>query len=321
MDFVSIGYPLVAFLGLVFGSFAGASVWRLRARQLVEDEKELRELGAKKKLSADEVVYLEELKETKADRAKELKHLRPLTAAKLQHDRSRCLNCHHELAWYDLLPLVSWLSTSGKCRYCGKPIGNFEPLIEIGTATLFALAYHYLVIGAPGLMALFWLIILVLLVILTAYDRKWFLLPDVIMFPLIALAAVYAGYTVIINENPLQVVVNALLSVAILSGVYLVLWLASKGRLIGFGDIKLGLALGLLLLDWRLALLALFAANLIGTLIILPGLITRRLSRQSQVPFGPFLVLGFFIALFWGEAIINSYNIASIWLTGILFML
>src|SRR6478609_4310093 len=94
---------ILGVFGLLFGSFAGASVWRLRAWQLVADKK-----------AGDEDV----------DEA-ELKQLKPLTKATFRTDRSRCLHCGHELAWYDLLPLASWLSTGGKCRYCRKPIGYF----------------------------------------------------------------------------------------------------------------------------------------------------------------------------------------------------
>src|SRR6476661_6297359 len=107
-------YSVITVIGLVMGSFAGAQVWRLRARQLVEDS------------SNGESVD-----------SHELKRLRPLTGRKTSEDRSQCLSCGHTLAWYDLVPLASWASTQGKCRYCKKPIGKFEPFIEIGTALIF----------------------------------------------------------------------------------------------------------------------------------------------------------------------------------------
>ena len=100
------------------GSYAGATVWRLRARQLVEDKADGEKVDSK-----------------------EYKKLLPLTQSTLANDRSRCLHCGHTLAWYDLLPLASWISTKGKCRYCGKKIGNFEPLMEIGTAIVFVAAF------------------------------------------------------------------------------------------------------------------------------------------------------------------------------------
>lgn len=322
MELILVGYIAAGLLGLTFGSFAGATVWRLRARQVVSDESEYKVLKAKDKLSLDERAELEWLKSTKAERQADSKRLKPLAGTRLSKDRSRCLHCHHELAWYDLLPLASWLSTGGKCRYCKKAIGTFEPFMEIATAVLFVLMYHYVVLPSNSVFtAIFWLITTVLLVILTAYDRKWFLLPDRVVFPLITLALGYAAYSVAISNNLASVLSNIVMSVAILSGLYFLLWVLSRGRLVGFGDIKLGLALGLLLMDWRWAVLTLFLANLIGMLVVLPGLLTRRLSRETQIPFGPFLVLGFFIALFWGQSIIEGYNLASIWLTNILLML
>lgn len=322
MEFALIGYLAAGLLGLTFGSFAGAMVWRLRAKQVVNDNREYEALKAKAQLSVDEQAELEWLENTKAERLTDIKRLKPMVAAKLSNDRSRCLHCHHELAWYDLLPLISWVSTAGRCRYCKKPIGKFEPLMELGTAVLFVLLFHYVVMPSSSLIvAVFWLVIAVLLVILIAYDRKWFLLPDRIIFPLIALAFAYAAYNAVIDSNPLQVISNVVISVALLSGLYFLLWLSSRGRLVGFGDIKLGLALGLLLMDWRWALLTLFLANLIGMLVVLPGLLTRKLSRETQVPFGPFLILGFFIALLWGQPIVEGYNLVSIWLTNVLLML
>lgn len=304
MELIGLGYVAVTLFGLVFGSFAGATVWRLRARQLIEDK------------AAGEPVD-----------AKELKRLKPLTKSTLKSDRSQCLHCHHELAWYDLLPLVSWLSTKGRCRYCKKLIGRFEPLMELGMAAAFLVFYHYWIsLNGQGVIGLliFWLIIIVMLGILLAYDLKWFLLPDRVMFPLIALAAAYAGFIILTAGAPsfaILATVNAVISVAILSGLYLVLWLVSKGAWVGFGDVKLGLALGLLLMNWKLALLTLFLANLIGTLVILPGLITGKLSRGTQVPFGPLLIVGFFISVVGGQAIIDGYQTFSIWLTTTLLML
>jgi len=93
----------------------------------------------------------------------------------------------------------------------------------------------------------------------------------------------------------------------ILSGLYLVLYLISRGKWIGFGDVKLGLGLALLLADWRLAFVALFAANLIGCLIVIPAMISGRLKRDSHVPFGPLLILGFVIAQFAGIYLIETY--------------
>lgn len=272
-----------AILGAVMGSFAGAQVWRLRARQLVED-----------KASGEKV-----------DTA-ELKRLKPLIAP-VRQDRSRCLQCKHGLAWHDLLPVVSWLWLGGKCRYCRKAIGWSEFFTETGVAVVFALLValwsDWSVIGWVQLGL--WLIAAVLMAILFAYDARWFLLPDRIMWPLVAVAAVNAGLEVAQAHDPVTVLWSLLGAVLILSGVYLMLYVMSRGAWIGFGDVKLGLALALLLGQWPLAFIALFAANLIGTVLVVPAMATGKLSRHAKVPFGPLLIIGALIAWWWGPLMMS----------------
>jgi leader peptidase (prepilin peptidase)/N-methyltransferase len=153
-----------------------------------------------------------------------------------------------------------------------------------------------------------------MLVILFVYDSKWFLLPDKVVYPLIGASLFYAVLTVMLSESGITVATAASLlgSVLIFSGLYLVLWMVSSGRWIGFGDVKLGLALGLLLGRWELALLALFLANFIGCLIVIPGLLAKKLTRTTQVPFGPMMIMGFLIAALWGSEIISWYLSVSI---------
>jgi len=279
---------LLVLFGLLFGSFAGAQVWRLRARQLFED-----------KVAGE---YVDK---------KEYKRLVDLTKQPASKDRSRCLSCHHQLAWYDLLPIASWVSTSGKCRYCKKRIGYFEPLMEIGVAAFFVLSFIFWPFELTSTVEItrfiIWLISGVLLTILFAYDAKWFLLPDRIVFPLIGLSVVFAGLGLIGATEIVPALISMTGAVLILSGLYLLIWVISKGRWIGFGDVKLGIALGLFLGQWELAFLALFLANLIGCLIVIPGLATKKLSRTTQIPFGPMLIAGFFLVALFGTPLISWY--------------
>lgn len=287
MDQLFIYISLTLF-GLMLGSFAGASVWRLRAHQLQRDKK------------AGEPVD-----------AAEYKHLAPLTKASFSTDRSRCLHCNHVLAWYDLLPLVSWLSLGGKCRYCRTKIGWFEPLIELGLAAFFVLSYWLwpVPLDSVWMVAQFcvWLVAGVLLAILFAYDLKWYLLPNQIVFPLIGLGAVYAALGLLSSGVSVGALTSLAGAVAILSGLYYVLWLVSKGQWIGFGDVKLGLALALFTVDWQLAFIALFAANAIGCLLVLPGMAMGKIRRTTRVPFGPLLIAGTIVAVIWGPSLIHAY--------------
>jgi leader peptidase (prepilin peptidase)/N-methyltransferase len=96
-------------------------------------------------------------------------------------------------------------------------------------------------------------------------------------------------------------------SIVILSGIYLILYQISHGKWIGFGDIKLGLGLALLLADWQLAFVALFMANIIGCLWVIPGMVVGKLKRNSHVPFGPLLIAGGLIAQMIGPYLISAY--------------
>ena len=282
-------YLILALLGLCMGSFAGATVWRIRARQLIEDKE-----------AGDEVDL------------KEYKKLLPLTKANFAKDRSRCLSCGHELSWFDLLPLVSWLGTFGRCRYCKASIGKFEPLIEIGTALFFILSFAFWPDSLSTTMQIsifiLWLMSGVLLAMLFAYDLKWFLLPNWLIFPLIVLGACIAVLNILSAQDIMQALLSLVSAVMILSGLYLALWLMSKGQWIGFGDVKLGLALALLLGDWRLAFIALFAANLVGCIIVIPSLLIGKMTRSTHVPFGPLLITGAILAMLFGQSVIEWYT-------------
>ena len=277
------------FLGIVLGSFAGAQVWRLRARQLAYDKK------------AGEKVD-----------PKEFKRLKPLLGKKAKDDRSRCLSCGHELKWYDLVPVISWLGLGGKCRYCKKPIGWSEILLEIGLGSLFVLSFVFW----PGSLAepleiaklIVWLVALVALAINFVYDARWLLLVPALNWLVIACGLAYAVISIIQSADVTVAIWSALGAVLILGGLYGLLWLLSRGRWVGEGDMYIGAGLGLFLGDWKLGFVALFAANLIGTIVVLPGLVTGRMGRGSQVPFGPLLIAGGIFTWFIGETVVNWYQ-------------
>ena len=283
-------YLTLVLVGLCLGSFAGASVWRLRAYQLLHDKKNGEHVDAG-----------------------EYKDLEKLTKVSVTNDHSKCLHCSYVLRWYDMVPLVSWLILRGKCRKCHKPIGYLEPIIELGVATFFVLSFMfwpYSLIGLIGIARfILWLAAGVALAILFAYDTKWSLLPDKINFTVIGIGLANASILLLGSQNKIGTLLNIVGSVLILSGIYFALYLISKGKWIGFGDIKLGLGLALLLADWKLAFIALFAANLVGCLIVIPAMVAKKLKRDSHVPFGPLLIVGFVIAGLLGNYLVNLYFI------------
>ena len=270
-------------LGVVLGSFAGAQVWRVRARQLRTD------------------------KQTGHPYDKhEWRQLRVLLQGTVRDDRSRCLQCGHVLAWYDLLPVVSWLSTGGRCRYCQQFIGWFELVMELVLGVSLALSYLVWPWALPASSLLFavWVVVALVLMILAAYDAKWQLLPDPLNYGLMALGALF----VLVRMMTLHDVdlVSLTGAVALLAGLYGGLYAISRGAWIGFGDVKLCVGLALLLGDWRLAFMTLFFSNMLGCIIVLPGLARGQLNTRSQVPFGPLLIIGCVISLLFGGHILRA---------------
>ena len=159
-----------------------------------------------------------------------------------------------------------------------------------------------------------WLAALVLLAILFVYDLKWLLLPDIVNIPFIVLGAVFAGIKLCLASDVTSALTSLLGAVFVLSGIYLLLYLFSKARYgedktwVGFGDVKLGLGLSLFLGNWLLAFAALFAANLIGTILVLPSMLTGKLRGNSRISFGPLLIAGFLIVWLFSESILNWYQ-------------
>jgi len=270
-------------LGVVLGSFAGAQVWRVRARQLRTD------------------------KQTGHPYDKhEWRQLRVLLQGTLRDDRSRCLQCGHVLAWYDLLPVVSWLSTGGRCRYCQQFIGWFELVMELVLGVGLALSYLVWPWALPASSLLFavWVVVALVLMILAAYDAKWQLLPDPLNYGLMALGALFVLVRVVTLHDIDFVSLTG--AVALLAGLYGGLYAISRGAWIGFGDVKLCVGLALLLGDWRLAFMTLFFSNMLGCIIVLPGLACGQLNTRSQVPFGPLLIIGCVISLLFGGHILRA---------------
>jgi prepilin signal peptidase PulO-like enzyme (type II secretory pathway) len=153
-----------------------------------------------------------------------------------------------------------------------------------------------------------WLVSIVFLAALFLYDLKWTLLPNALMFPLIGIGIIWAGvyYFAIAPTSPLTVVVDTLLSLASVAGLYGLLYAISRGEWVGFGDVKLGIFMGLIL-GWQQGLLAVMIANVLAFVVIMPGLLTHKVTRKSRIPFGPFLIVATVLALLFGDQILAGY--------------
>lgn len=230
------------------------------------------------------------------------------TKRNFTHERSECESCHHKLGPLDLIPVLSWLWLKGKCRYCQAPISRVNLVLEVAVGALFVLSYFFWPLGFSEWQAVMsfciWLLYIVLLAALFLYDLRWMLLPDKLVWPLVVLG-LYDGAlrASLAGQNYL---VHVLLGIVVLAGSYGLLYAVSKGKWVGFGDVKLGVFMGAAL-GGPSALLILLLANVIGFLVVIPGLAAGKLTRKSRVPFGPFLIAAFFIAGLFGNAIITWY--------------
>lgn len=220
--------------------------------------------------------------------------------------RSHCPYCKHILSWQDLIPVLSFLILRGKCRYCKKQISWQYPLVELATGILFVLITS----ATPDVAFLttYYLLLTSFLIIIFVYDLKYYIIPDKVIYPAIAITFLY---NLFIHFNP-QILstkfylLNTLLAALIGSFFFLFIFLLSRGKWIGFGDVKLAFFMGLFL-NFPNILVALFFAFLIGAIIGIGLVLASKKKLRSEVPFGPFLVAGTFIALFGGEKIINWY--------------
>ena len=226
------------------------------------------------------------------------------------NERSECTHCHHVLAAKDLVPVLSWVWLRGKCRYCHKPIDD-NPLVELTLPLLFVASYLWwpLPLHGQGLFDfIVWLLLLIGFVILAVYDLRWLLLPNVVVFPVIGVSAAYVLSNVVFFHAPVRNLLQAALGVVIVSGLFWVLFQVSKGRWIGFGDVKLAIALGLLAGTPAKAVLLLFFASFLGTLVALPLVAAGQAGRKTKLPFGPLLLAATVLVQLFGSDVIDWYT-------------
>jgi prepilin signal peptidase PulO-like enzyme (type II secretory pathway) len=215
--------------------------------------------------------------------------------------RSRCPRCRHLLSVYDLLPLLGYLLCRGHCRYCRKPISFLYPFVELASAGLFILALFLAsTITTALLLALsLWLLLLTVLV-----DMRTSTIPDSLSLTLIAFAIALGlarGHpSTSLGASGLEIA-GPLLFFLFFGGQ----WLLSHGRWMGSGDILLGLGIGFLVSDTARSLLLLALAYVLGAAVAVFLLITKRATRKSSVPFGPFLAVATVLTLVFGERVLG----------------
>lgn len=218
--------------------------------------------------------------------------------------RSFCPQCNHTLSALDLIPILSFLFLKGKCRYCKKPISWQYPLVELFTSLLFLLIFNFTIYGLSS--TIYYLLIICFLIIIFVYDLKHYIIPDQIIYSAIAIVVFYNIFSLYIIRHTPYLMLNTLPAALGASGFFLLIYLISKGQWLGFGDVKLAFLMGLFL-GFPNILVALFLSFFIGAVIGLLLIVKSRKTLKSEVPFGPFLVIGTIIALLYGQQIIDWY--------------
>lgn len=228
--------------------------------------------------------------------------------------RSSCPHCKKTLRSLDLIPILSYIKLRGKCRFCKKKISSRYLTLELLTAFAFITIFfrfpffsenpdiHYGFSLDLELMLKFWLHLVysTFLIGIFFYDLHYSAIPDLLLFPLIAITLI--GSFIIGQPDSMSMIIAIGIAVLFFGGQILL----SKGKWLGEGDLYLALGLALMF-GWKMLLVAIMLSYILGALVSIVLLVTKKAQGKSKIPFGPFLVLGSFITIFFGEEILAWY--------------
>lgn len=223
------------------------------------------------------------------------------THKKALGNRSVCMSCKKQLKWYDNLPIISWLVLRGKCRKCGKKIGNAEIFSELGLAAVFFVLGTTINVTSHD--PLTWAIFIVTIIFsavlffLAIYDGLYGELPtlylviSIVIATIIAFLKAWTIFSISFSITDLFIYLGyILLAILIFGGLYLVLYLISKGKWVGDGDWLLATAIALALSHPWFSLVALFLTNFLAVIYALP-----HLKKNQKIHLGPFMVVAYII--------------------------
>jgi leader peptidase (prepilin peptidase) / N-methyltransferase len=223
----------------------------------------------------------------------------------LVHPRSRCPGCGSQIAVYDNVPVVSWVALRGRCRDCGTGISARYPVVELVTGLLFAaVGWHFgLVWELPA-----YLYLAAIAVVLSAIDIDTQRLPDAIVLPSYPVAAVLLGGAAAVERDWTALWHTAVGGLALWAVYILPKAVYSKGM--GWGDVKLSGVLGMYLgfLGFGPLVVGGFAGFLLGGLGGIALMLAGAAKWRSRIPYGPYMLAGAFVGIFWGQAIADWYR-------------
>lgn len=208
--------------------------------------------------------------------------------------RSHCMSCGYQLKWYDLIPLLSFVVLRGKCRKCNTQLSIQYPIIELINGVFYVLIY--LTVG-HSIRTILFCFLASALIVLTLIDWRTFEIPPGISIFIGILGIIQ----IIIDHEHWVDYIAGFFSVSVF---LLVLFMLTRGQAMGFGDVKLMAATGLLL-GWKLNILAFVIGCIVGSVI---HLLRMKLQGEShQLAFGPYLAFGVLFSALWGNQLIEWY--------------
>ncbi len=213
--------------------------------------------------------------------------------------RSKCPKCKKTLGAIDLIPIAGYMINKFKCRFCKDSISIRYPILEIVMGLGFLSTSLLVGFNNYWLLA-YYLLITFIFVLLSFYDIFFQEIPDRISLPTIILTGL-VGFIAHLH-SPKHLVIGFIIPVVFFGA----LFLGSRGRWLGGGDVRIGAIMGFIL-GWPNIIIGLFLAYLFGSIYSIIGLLSGKLTRKTPIPFGPFLFIGTYIALFWGKNIVGWY--------------
>ena len=205
--------------------------------------------------------------------------------------RSSCPNCKNKIPWYDNIPLLSFILLMKKCRFCKNPIDLQYFIVELISAISFVSIYYFF---GLTLAALLLLILSIFFIIIFFIDLKHFIIPNELTFPLMII-----GFFKSFDPNLNQIIFPNYIN-SLIGGVfgYLIIWLiiffykkVRKKEGMGLGDAKLLAVIGFWF-GWFSIPFTIFISSIVALIFVVPSLINKSRKMSSQIPFGPYIIIG-----------------------------
>jgi leader peptidase (prepilin peptidase)/N-methyltransferase len=220
--------------------------------------------------------------------------------ASINWPASHCTACQRPLAWYENVPVVSWLALRGRCRTCGEPISVMYPIVELVTGAVFVAGY---VIYGPTPLLAARLLFACAMIVLFAIDLRHHILPNVITLP-----GIVVGFVLSLALPPGWVasLIGLLAGGGILFAIAEAYYRLRGIEGLGMGDVKMLAMIGAFL-GWPLMLVTLVLASLAGSLVGVALIVSGRGDMKLALPFGTFLAAGALVAAVAGEPLLAWY--------------